>query len=131
MAIAPSHRDRERPVQDPGPAPATIPQQRKAHQKSQDIIEGMYLDARTTEDETRQNEDDSASSVDLGRQSETSVIGQSDDLTRAFVRLANLPTYPLDRLSRYKATLWRQACQILFALRCLSQSRPWKRLRLR
>jgi hypothetical protein len=24
-------------------------------------------------------------------------------------RLSNLPTYPLDRLSRYEATLWRQA----------------------
>ena len=27
---------------------------------------------------------------------------QSDDLTRSFVRLINLPTYPLDRLSRYE-----------------------------
>jgi hypothetical protein len=43
-----------------------------------------------------------------------------DDLTRSFVRLTNLPTYPLDRLSRYEATLWRQACQILLTLRCLS-----------
>jgi hypothetical protein len=40
------------------------------------------------------------------------------DLTRSFVRLTNLPTYPLDRLSRYEATLWRQACQILLTLRC-------------
>ena len=56
---------------------------------------------------------------------------QSDDLTRSFVRLTNLPTYPLDRLSRYEATLWRQACQILFTLRCLNQRRPWERLRLR
>jgi hypothetical protein len=46
-----------------------------------------------------------------------------DDLTRSFVRLTNLPTYPLDRLSRYEATLWRQACQILFTLRCLDQRR--------
>jgi hypothetical protein len=44
---------------------------------------------------------------------------QPDDLTRSFVRLTNLPTYPLDRLSRYEATLWRQACQVLFTLRCL------------
>jgi hypothetical protein len=39
-----------------------------------------------------------------------------DGLTHSFVRLA---TYPLDRLSRYEATLWRQAYQILFTLRCL------------
>jgi hypothetical protein len=42
--------------------------------------------------------------------------GDPDDLTSSFVRLSNLPTYPLDRLSRYEATLWRQACQNLFAL---------------
>jgi hypothetical protein len=41
-------------------------------------------------------------------------------MTRSFVRLSNLPTYPLDRLSRYEATLWRQACQILFTLRSLA-----------
>jgi len=52
---------------------------------------------------------------------------QSDDLTRSFVRLSNLPTYPLDRLSRYEAALWRQACQILFTLRCLDQRKPWQR----
>ena len=30
--------------------------------------------------------------------------GQQDDLTQSFVRLSNLSTYPLDRLSRYEAT---------------------------
>ena len=56
---------------------------------------------------------------------------QPDDLTRSFVRISNLPTYPLDRLSRYEATLWRQACQILFTLRRLDRRKPWERLRLR
>jgi hypothetical protein len=37
-------------------------------------------------------------------------------LARCFLRLANLPNYALDRLSRYEATLWRQVRQILFAL---------------
>ena len=55
----------------------------------------------------------------------------SDDLTRSFVRLSNLPTCPLDRLSRYEATLWRQACQILFTLQCLDHRKPWEKLRLR
>jgi hypothetical protein len=54
----------------------------------------------------------------------------SDDLTRSFVRLSNLPICPLDRLSRYEATLWRQACQILFTLRCLDRRKPWERRRL-
>ena len=29
------------------------------------------------------------------------------DFARCFLRLANLPSYPLDRLSRYEAILWR------------------------
>jgi hypothetical protein len=33
-----------------------------------------------------------------------------------FLRLAALPTFPLDRLSRYEHILWRQARQIIFAL---------------
>jgi hypothetical protein len=57
--------------------------------------------------------------------------GDPDDLTCSFVRLSNLPTYPLDRLSRYEATLWRQACQTLFALRFLERRKPWERMRAR
>ena len=105
-------------------------QQRLAHQRRQNIIVGMYQDAVATEDETRQSEYRTTGSLDSCSHS-VGPAGQSDDLTRSFVRLTNLPTYPLDRLSRYEAMLWRQACQILFTLRCLSQSRPWKRLRLR
>jgi hypothetical protein len=53
------------------------------------------------------------------------------DLTRSFVRLAKLPNYPLDRLSRYEATLWRQASQILFALHVFDPAKPWSRRRTR
>jgi hypothetical protein len=38
------------------------------------------------------------------------------EFARCFLRLANLPNFALDRLSRYEATLWRQADRILFAL---------------
>ena len=51
------------------------------------------------------------------------------DLARCFVRLANLPSYPLDRLSRYEAVLWRQAGQILFALDALDRRKPHDRTR--
>ncbi len=56
---------------------------------------------------------------------------RSDALTRSFVRLNNVPSCPLDRLSRYEAALWRQACQILFTLQCLDRRKPWERRRLR
>lgn len=48
-------------------------------------------------------------------------------LAQCFLRLANLPTYPLDRLSRYEHTLWRQVSQILFALDGLNRRKPQER----
>jgi hypothetical protein len=45
----------------------------------------------------------------------------------AFLRLANLPNYALDRLSRYEATLWRQVRQIVFALDALDRRKPQDR----
>jgi hypothetical protein len=84
----------------------------------------MYQDAVAAEDNLQKADEDTGSST-------LEVTDQSDDLTRSFVRLTNLPTYPLDRLSRYEATLWRQACQILFTLRSLDGRKPWARLRLR
>ena len=44
---------------------------------------------------------------------------RKQDIGEAFLRLAALPTYPLDRLSRYEHTLWRQARQIVFTLESL------------
>jgi hypothetical protein len=48
-------------------------------------------------------------------------------LARCFLRLANLPNYALDRLSRYEATLWRQVGRILFALDALDRRKPQER----
>jgi hypothetical protein len=46
-------------------------------------------------------------------------LDSKKDVTDSFLRLAALPTYALDRLSRYEYTLWRQARQIMFALESL------------
>jgi hypothetical protein len=51
------------------------------------------------------------------------------ELTRCFLRLANLPNFALDRLSRYEATLWRQSRQILLALDALDRRKPQERTR--
>ena len=48
-------------------------------------------------------------------------VAPATDLARCFLRLANLPNFALDRLSRYEATLWRQVGQILFALDALDR----------
>jgi hypothetical protein len=51
------------------------------------------------------------------------------ELGRCFLRVANLPNFALDRLSRYEATLWRQAGQILYALNALDRRKPQERRR--
>jgi hypothetical protein len=98
-------------------------QRRQAHEDRQKIIETIYLNALP------RDQDELATAIEPDPVSTRS--NQSDDLTRSFIRLSNLPTCPLDRLSRYEVTLWRQACQILFTLQCLDRRRPWERMRLR
>jgi hypothetical protein len=51
------------------------------------------------------------------------------EFARCFLRLANLPNFALDRLSRYEATLWRQASRILHALEILDRRKPQERMR--
>jgi hypothetical protein len=46
------------------------------------------------------------------------------NLARCLLRLANLPNYAFDRLSRYEANLWRQVSQTLFTLACLDRRKP-------
>jgi hypothetical protein len=45
------------------------------------------------------------------------------DIGDCFLRLAALPTFALDRLSRYEHLLWRQARQIVFTLESLRRGR--------
>ena len=49
------------------------------------------------------------------------------EFARCFLRLANLPNFALDRLSRYEATLWRQVRQTLLALDALDRRKPQER----
>ena len=58
-----------------------------------------------------------------------SAVDPTAELARCFLRLTNLPNYALDRLSRYEATIWRQAGQILFALNALDRRKPHDRRR--
>jgi hypothetical protein len=54
-------------------------------------------------------------------------VDPAAELTRCYLGLANLPNFALDRLSRYEATLWRQAGQILFTLDALNRRKPPER----
>jgi hypothetical protein len=106
-------------------------ERRQAHQKRQEIIYSVYRNALASEEDMQHDDKTSRSTLDPGPPSTVEPADSSDDLTRAFVRLSNLRTCPLDRLSRYEATLWRQACQILFTLQCLDRRKPWQKIRFR
>ena len=102
---------------------------RRAQEDRQKVIEVLYRTAVTRDDGAQLQE--RANCDAEGSVSPAASEGDFDDLTRSFVRLSNLPNCPLDRLSRYEGTLWRQACQILFALQFLERRRPWERMRPR
>jgi hypothetical protein len=96
---------------------------RQARQEQQKIIAGMYRKVTASEDDMSQDQEEPPDSPDTAFSSMVEPADHSDGLTRAFIRLNNVPTCPLDRLSRYEATLWRQACQILW---CLERRKPWR-----
>jgi len=83
-------------------------ERRKAHQKRREIIDGVYRNALATEEDMQRDDETSSDGLKPDPPSTEDPADQAEDLTRSFVRLSNLPTYPLDRLSRYEATLWRQ-----------------------
>jgi hypothetical protein len=101
-------------------------QRRQAHQERQKIVDNVYRLALAAEENAQQDGGEHSACIKSDSPMDTHAARQRDDLTQSFVRLCNLPTYPLDRLSRYEATLWRQACQILFTLRCLNRCNSWK-----
>jgi hypothetical protein len=106
-------------------------QQRRGVHQDRQSIDVMCRNAVTTKNDLQPDQDHLAGDTDTGSRSSVTLTDQTDNLTHAFVRLSNLPSYPLDRLSRYEVTLWRQACQILFALQCLDRRKPWETMKIR
>jgi len=70
-----------------------------------------------------------ANKKDTGPISSLQADGPAVEFARCFLRLANLPSFALDRLSRYEASLCRQAGRILFALDMLDRRKPQERSR--
>jgi hypothetical protein len=62
---------------------------------------------------------------DSGNKADTPTV----ELARCLLRLANLPNFALDRLSRYETNLWRQASRILLAFDALDRRKPQERRR--
>jgi hypothetical protein len=81
--------------------------------------------ARETEQSRQLQIPDSRELNGTGFQRDASAV----EFARCFLRLANLSNFALDRLSRYEATLWRQARRILYALEMLDRRKPEERRR--
>ena len=48
----------------------------------------------------------------------------SEPIANCYLRLVALPTFPLDRLTRYEHILWRQARQIMLTLETMRRRKP-------
>jgi hypothetical protein len=109
---------------------------RRAHQAlpaSRDVIHTLFRQLNSVSHNPNPAPRDIANTTAAVPSSELNPIAPAVDstveLTRCFLRLANLPNFALDRLSRYEATLWRQARQILLALDALDRHKPQERTR--
>jgi hypothetical protein len=91
--------------------------------KSHDIIHALFrLGEPTSLDRVTHS---AVSRIETVSDSAFSVV----EFARCFLRLANLPNFALDRLSRYEANLWRQASRLLHALDALDRRKPQERRR--
>ena len=105
-------------------------QARQTQRKQQDVVDSIYR-ASIASDKNTYNAENQDVSARFSSSEATTDTAIADNVTASFVRLSNLPTCPLDRLSRYEAALWRQACQVLFSLQHLNRRKPWERSRSR
>jgi hypothetical protein len=110
-----------------------IRQARQVHQSPREVVYALFGRAGSASFDR----DPAPANITSGTESFAGSVPQSvelaadpaAELARCFLRLANLPNYALDRLSRYAATVWRQAGQILFALDVLDRRKPHDRRR--
>jgi hypothetical protein len=89
---------------------------RQVHPDSDKIIYPSFGQTGPIDIDVDHGPDDVTISTQIETTSRAEQVDPAHEVARCFLRLANLSSYPLDRLSRYEATLWRQVAQILFAL---------------
>ena len=105
----------------------TFRQARQLHPESRNIVHAMFGPTDPIDVDNDRGLHGLTNHTDTRPNSGPEPFEPAADLSRCFLRLANLPNYALDRLSRYEAILWRQAGQILFALDALQRRKPQER----
>ena len=101
-------------------------QSRQLLPDSRDIIHAVFGRADSTSAHAVSHS--AVSNMETVPNSGKNVDATNVEFARCFLRLANLPNFALDRLSRYEATLWRQAGRILYALETLDRRKPQERM---
>jgi hypothetical protein len=99
----------------------------RVHPDSRKIVYAMFARAEQIDAEPDRASHRITTGAETVASSQPELVDPSAELARCFLRLANLPNFALDRLSRYEAILWRQVGQILFALDALDRRKPQDR----
>ena len=100
-------------------------QNRELPSNSSEVIHTMFRRAESASDDAHSLS--AVSNIELLSDTGMKADANAVEFARCFLRLANLPNFALDRLSRYEATLWRQAGRILHALERLDRRKPQER----
>jgi hypothetical protein len=102
-------------------------QHRQLLPDSRDIIHAVF--GRTNSAGAHAAPHSAVSKMETLPNCEKNADASNVEFARCFLRLAHLPNFALDRLSRYESTLWRQAGRILHALETLDRRKPQERRR--
>ena len=100
-------------------------QARQAQAVSHDMITAMFRRSDAVSRDCAQAAITNSSDV-MAHIAPTNVNAAAE-FGRCFLRLANLPSFGFDRLSRYEITLWRQVGQVMIALDALDRRKPQER----
>src|ERR1019366_2942602 len=100
---------------------------RQIQPDSRKIVYAMFARADPIDAESDRASHGIKTGTETVPSAEPEPVDPAADLARCFLRLANLPNFALDRLSRSEAILWRQVGQILFALDALDRRKPQDR----
>jgi hypothetical protein len=102
-------------------------QSRQLLPDSREVIHAVF--GQTDSAGAHTGSDSAVSKVEMVSDSGKKAEAPNVEFARCFLRLANLPNFALDRLSRYEATLWRQTGRMLYALEKLDRRKPQERAR--
>src|ERR1700757_4715173 len=94
-------------------------QNRQLFSNSRELIHTMFRRAESASGDAASSR--AASNIETLSDSGLKADAAAVEFARCFLRLANLPNFALDRLSRYEATFRRQASRILHTLEILDR----------